>query len=122
MNHSHMTSTTSTFAVVLGSLAILASNLGAVTTAQAAEPPRKERARFDDDQPRKTVVRFGDLNLGAAEGRQVLHSRLKRAARNVCSTNSTPFVQARQWERECEAATLRVALAEVGPVIMLAAQ
>jgi UrcA family protein len=118
MNYRHMTSATSTFAVLIGALAILASSLGAVTPA-AAEPARQER--FGDERPRQTVVRFGDLDLSHAEGRTVLHSRLKRAARNVCATNSTPFVQARQRERECEAQTLRVALAEVAPTLMLAA-
>jgi UrcA family protein len=120
MNHKPITRATGFTSIVLGSVAVVASTLIATAPARAGEHPRWRT--WDEDAPRQKVVRFGDLDLSRPEGRRVLQKRLVQAARQVCSLNSVLYVQAREAERQCEAATLRVAMADVAPVIMLASE
>lgn len=117
--------------VAAGGLAAL--SLGLATPSYAAEASKSvnvhaemhakpRRLAWDEEAPRQKIVRFGDLDLSKPAGRQALQSRLARAARQVCDMpNALPYAEFRAAERECRDETLRVAMAEVAPVIMLAA-
>jgi UrcA family protein len=50
--------------------------IGATAPAAAAEAPRAQ------------LVRYSDLNLASAAGREALALRIRHAARNVCETGS----------------------------------
>lgn len=61
-------------------------------------------ASEDDGERRTAVVKYGDLNLSTAKGREALTSRVKYAVRKVC--NSRPHYRQTLAERapaiQCE--------------------
>lgn len=57
------------------------ATLAAVATANLAT------AAPETDEPRSTVVRYGDLDLSRPEDARRLYGRIKRAARTVCDNH-----------------------------------
>jgi UrcA family protein len=54
----------------------------------------------DVSQPLTKIVRYGDLNLDSQQGAQALYSRLRGAARQVCSPfESIEYPRHRLWEK-----------------------
>lgn len=86
-------------------------------------------------QEKKTVVvRYDDLNLSSATGRDRLSTRVKMAVRDVCNTRLAQGLRAEQKARQCESIAMKdadvklaslfsgngTALADRGPVIVAA--
>jgi UrcA family protein len=53
------------------------------------------------DTPPSVTVKFGDLDLGTKNGVAALHSRLNRAARQVCSPLDSRVLGLREKFDEC---------------------
>ena len=53
------------------------------------------------DTPRSVIVKYGDLDLGTKNGVAALHSRLDRAARQVCSPLDSRVLGLREKFDEC---------------------
>jgi UrcA family protein len=63
-----------------------------------------------------TLVRVGDLNLASTEGRDRLDSRLRNAARRICSTGGRGVTE-RKMEADCTATALATVKPQVDRVI-----
>jgi len=66
------------------------------------------------DKPLAYVVRFGDLNLDARAGAEVLYRRIRTAARDVCGSaeRSGSHIRSAAWE-ECVTSAVRTAVYHV---------
>jgi UrcA family protein len=51
----------------------------------------------EGDQTRSVVVKYGDLDLAAADGASALYQRLKHAAREVCKRSDGGFGDPTVW-------------------------
>ena len=70
------------------------ATLAALATANLAT------ARPEADEPRSTVVRYGDLDLSRPEDARRLYGRIKRAARRVCDNQpSSDSKRLKEYER-----------------------
>jgi UrcA family protein len=61
---------------------------------------------------RTTEVRVSDLNLANPAGQQELESRIERAIKNVCRSNSSKSLSERQDVARCEASARTRAVAQ----------
>ena len=52
--------------------------------------PHAFAAKGDFEKGSSVKVKFADLNLGTAEGVQVLYQRIEKAARRVCNEDAEP--------------------------------
>lgn len=63
----------------------------------------------------QSVVRYADLNLESGLGQDRLLNRIERAADGICFARTGPMtLRERQSIRECKAAVMRRAVADVG--------
>ena len=67
------------------------------------------------DAPRATSVRYSDLNLATTQGRDTLSSRIRGAARSVCSTGSSD-IRSRSEEARCTRSAVEGAHAKLAPL------
>ena len=67
----------------------------------------------DADALPQRRVSFADLNLNHPEGVKVLYSRLRSAARAVCSTSSTMPYDLRGQSRKCAEVAMQDAVAQI---------
>jgi UrcA family protein len=51
----------------------------------------------DREQTRSMVVKYGDLDLAAADGASALYQRLKHAAREVCKRSDGGYGDPTEW-------------------------
>ena len=66
---------------------LLMAGLAALFVSSA---PHAFAADSDFQTGSSVKVKFGDLNLGTAEGVQVLYKRIEKAARRVCNDDAEP--------------------------------
>ncbi len=66
------------------------------------------------DEPRTTVVQYGDLNLASPQGIQRLYQRIAAAANAVCDSRDHRSLQAFAHDRSCKTASIARAVAAVG--------
>ena len=59
------------------------------------------------------VVKYGDLNLATTEGVAALHSRLSKAARNVCSELDSRVLGLREQFERCVSDAVATSVARV---------
>lgn len=71
------------------------------------------------DQIRSVVVRYGDLDLAAADGASVLYQRLKHAARKVCKEPDGSFGDPAVW-LHCYHDALEHAVSDLGNARVIA--
>jgi UrcA family protein len=66
------------------------------------------------DKPLTYEVRFGELNLDARAGAEVLYRRIQNAARNVCgpAERTGSHIRSAAWEK-CVASAVRTAVYHV---------
>lgn len=87
---------------------MLKSTLITASVALAAIGGAAPAMAQDDDAPR-VLVRYDDLNLSSAAGRQRLDTRVRLAIRSVCMVGPRVSLRERAESRECEKqARLRV--------------
>jgi len=55
-----------------------------------------------DSDMRQTTIGYSDLDLTRAKGVKTLESRVRRAARQVCSEGGTVSLQEKASQRSCE--------------------
>lgn len=67
--------------------------------------------------PRQEIVRFHDLDLSRPEGAERLQSRIRRAAKHVCSEPGMAGVWLRMAEKRCERQATMKALADASQAI-----
>lgn len=58
-------------------------------------------ASTQQPEARKQIVRYRDLNLASAQGREILDRRIRRAAKQVCTDVGTPAVLHYRKVRKC---------------------
>jgi UrcA family protein len=76
-------------ASILAAGFIALSGAATVVPAQAAEPA----------QSHTQIVRYGDLNLDSEQGAEVLYTRIRGAARNVCSSlDGRNLTEKKRWQ------------------------
>lgn len=63
-------------------------------------------AAQDDERPR-VAVRYDDLNLASAAGRERLDTRVRIAIKRMCFAEPRPTLRQRAAARECETAAKR---------------
>jgi UrcA family protein len=66
------------------------------------------------DDPRTVVVKYGDLDLSTRNGVAALHSRLNRAAKQVCSPLDSRVLGLREQFDQCVADAVGNAVKTVG--------
>lgn len=59
------------------------------------------------DSPPSATVRYDDLNLSTVSGRAELDTRVRRAIKSICTTNSRVTLSERAASLECEAVAKR---------------
>ena len=77
-----------------------------LATALASTGAVVPAAAQDDDRPSVTV-RYDDLNLASAAGRERLDVRVRTAIKSMCSVDPRPSLRQRAASAECETAAKR---------------
>jgi UrcA family protein len=84
-----------TLAAATGSLLFA----GLCIAGAAAPAAAKQAVSINEDGKRVVQISYADLDLGTKAGRATLNSRIRIAARKVCSdTSSDPWASARQHQ------------------------
>ena len=65
----------------------------------------------------KTLVAYGDLNIGNAAGRATLDQRIRAAARSVCGVEQAPGLAEMTMLKDCREGAINAAHAEVEQVL-----
>jgi UrcA family protein len=73
------------------------------------------RAQAADQQPLSKVVAYADLNIDSEQGAQVLYTRLRGAAKDVCFPLESRDLLKNRWQR-CFDSALASAVAHVNTV------
>lgn len=60
-------------------------------------------AMAQEDQTPRVMVRYGDLDLQTADGRERLDARIRGAIRSMCRTDPRPTLWSRASQQACEA-------------------
>ena len=89
----------------------LAAAIAATATGLGFSAPASASTR---DTPRTVIVKYGDLDLASKNGVAALHSRLNRAARQVCSPLDSRVLGLREQFDQCVTDAVTDAVRTVG--------
>jgi len=70
------------------------------------------------DSPAHRTVKFGDLNLGSTSGVSLLYGRIRRAAREVCESDSVWNLDALLATKACTARAIEQAVEDVNEPLL----
>jgi UrcA family protein len=65
----------------------------------------------------KTLVAYGDLNIGSTAGRATLDRRIRAAARSVCGVEQAPGLAEMSMLQNCREGAISAAHAQVEQVL-----